>query len=204
MRSKLLARNPASVPTERMRALYHHFADDWGEPEDLIWFDPKLASVECALERIHVGVWPSDEECDVNSFVTFGMSEMEMGDTGSGSRVELQFAARGSYSRDEIHNAARFLANVAEYPFANNLTLDWWHSLGHAGKVPFFENVTKILFRPSFTGDACSYSGYGAETIKFLFIVPLTEDESHVITRHGPAAYEDYMEKNGFDPLGHK
>jgi hypothetical protein len=194
----------ASIPTERMKALYHHFTEKWGEPEHLIWFDPNQAGRKCALEKIHIGVWPSDEECDVNSFVSFGMSEVEMGGSGSSNRAELQFAIRGNLTNEEIHEVARFLANVAEYPFANNLTLDWWHSLGDSGKVPCFPEVSKILFRPSFSDSACSDATYQNETIKFLFIVPLTEEESHIITVHGPEAYENYMEENGFDPLGHK
>lgn len=199
-----MVENQASIPTDRMKALYHHFADKWGEPEHLIWFDPHLADRNCVLKKIHIGVWPSDDECDVNSFVSFGMSEAEMGCSGSGARAELQFAVRGKLTYEQIHEAARFLANVAEYPFANNLTLDWWHSLRDAGKVPCFPEVSKILFRPSFSESACSDAVFGNETIKFLFIVPLTEEESHVIIVHGPEAYENYMADNDFDPLGHK
>lgn len=199
-----MSENLASIPTERMKALYRHFTSKWGEPEHLIWFDPKQSNREGALKKIHIGVWPSDEECDVNSFVTFGMSEKEMGGEGTGNRAELQFAVRGNISDQEMHEAAKFLANITEYPFENNITLDWWHSLRNAGKIPFFDNAKKILFRPSFSDTACSDATYNDELIKFLFIVPLTEVESHIITKHGPDAYETYMEENNYDPLGHK
>lgn len=187
-----------------MKALYHYFANKWGEPEQLIWFDPDIANRQCALKKIHIGYWPSEEECDVNSFVSFGMSEIEMGEDGSGIRAELQFAIRGKLTHEEIHEVAKFLANVAEYPFANNLALDWWHSLRDSGKVPCFPEVSKILFRPAFTDTACSETVYQEETIKFLFVVPLTEEEDHVVTMHGANAYQDYMDRNGFDLLGHK
>lgn len=198
-----MSENQALIPTERMKSLYHHFIDKWGEPKHLIWFDPKQSKKGCTLQKIHVGVWPSDEDCDVNSFVTFGMSEKEMGGEGTGNRAELQFAVRGNISDEQIHETAKFLANVSEYPFEHNITLDWWHSLKNAGKIPFFDNTQKILFRPSFSETACSDINYGSELIKFLFIVPLTEIESHIITQHGPSAYEEYMEENGYDPLGH-
>jgi len=187
-----------------MKALYHHFCEKWGEPEYLIWFDPKQASRECALEKIHIGVWPADEDCEVNSFVTFGMAEREMGNLGSGNRAELQFAVRGRFTGDEIHKGAQFLANVVEYPFANNLVLDWWHSLRAAGDMPFFPDIQKVLFRPPFSESACSDAEYQGEIIKFLFLVPLTEVESTIITSQGPDAYEDYMVAHNFDPLGHK
>ncbi|WP_299769931.1 suppressor of fused domain protein [uncultured Pseudoteredinibacter sp.] len=194
-------RNPASIPSERMKALYQHFSNKWGEPEHLIWFDPALADSGAALEKIHIGVWPADDECDVNTFITFGMSEKEM---SSGERTEVQFAVRGHLTDKEIHQGAKFLANISEYPFSNNLSLDWWHRLKDAGRVPFFNGCTKILFRPPFSESQCKDAEWKGDIIKFLFLVPLTETENEALSNGGPDSYHDYMHENDFDLLGHK
>ncbi|MCG8610427.1 MAG: suppressor of fused domain protein [Pseudomonadales bacterium] len=199
-----LEHNRAAIPTPRMKALYRHFTDKWGEPDHLIWFDPNQATRNCTLKKIHIGAWLADEDCDVNSFVSFGMSETEMGHSGSGKRAELQFAVRGLLSKTEIHEIARFLANVAEYPFMNSLELDWWHSIRDAGSVPCFPKISKILFRPPFTESANASTSYNTEMIKFLFLVPLSEAENQILSTDGPGAYEQYMTDNGFDLLGHK
>lgn len=196
--------NPASKPTERMKALYWHFSDKWGEPEYLIWFDPAKAAIPGKLERIQIGVWPSDEECEVNTFISFGMSELEMAGNISCSRAEFQFAVRGELSSTQIHEGAKYLANLAEYPFSNALGLDWWHRIKNAGAVPFFGGARRLLLRPPFSDSQCGDCTFDGDKIKFLFVVPLYENENDIIDSGGVNAYIDYLCDNELDPLGHR
>ena len=192
--------NPAAMPTERMKALYQHNVGNWGEPRDLIWFDPAITVRPTQLSRIQVCVWPADDNCDVSTFATLGMSEREM--LGSGvSRVELHFAIRAFVTQDQAHQVARFLANVAEYPFENELRIDWWHRLRDAGNIPMFPGKRRLLFRPPFTEGANGYITWASESIRFLYLVPLTDEQAEVLSR-GKDAYEQYLIDNELDPLG--
>ncbi|MDX1692477.1 MAG: suppressor of fused domain protein [Ketobacteraceae bacterium] len=194
--------NPATLPSERMKALFEHFADQWGEPEHLIWFDPEDTNVPGSLEKLHVGVWPAADDCEVNAFVTFGMSDLKM--PGDVPYAELQFAVRGQLTTEELHEGARFLANLAEFPFHNRTGLDWWRRISQAGEVPFFPQSSGILFRPPFSEDDCAEFTRGDDVIRFLFVVPMTPEENALLEEQGIDAYEEYMINNQLDPLGHR
>jgi hypothetical protein len=67
-----------SKPTERMKRLYHQLVDRWGEPADLTVFDGAQAAQRGVLDGVHVAIWWPDEECDVATFFSIGMSEVPM------------------------------------------------------------------------------------------------------------------------------
>src|SRR5262245_14739520 len=99
----------ALSPTPRMKALYHSFARQWGESEHMIWFDPTRASAPLRVGRLHVAVWPADANCDVTTFVTLGVSDVELASCEI-RRVEFHWAVRRHLSHDEIHLGAKYLA----------------------------------------------------------------------------------------------
>lgn len=191
----------AEVPTDRMKALYHHHVALYGEPTDLIWFDPAKAAKKSHFAQLHVCVWAADEDCEVTTLTTLGMSEKEMVGPGV-TRVELHFAIRAELSDEETHSVARFLANLAEYPFDHNLHLDWWQRLADVGVIPGFPGKHRILIRPPFTDDACREVTYDEQTIRFLYLVPLTSEENRILAEEGISSYVDYLVRNELDPLG--
>lgn len=189
-------------PTDRMKALYKHHVAIFGEPTDLIWFDTTEATKPSHFSQMHVGVWAADDDCDVTTLLTLGMSENQMVGTGV-TRVELHFAIRASLSPEETHEAARFLVNLAEYPFDHNLQLGWWHRLSEVGTIPCYPGKHKILLRPPFSNDTCREVTYDGETIRFLYVVPITAEENNMLSQ-GIDAYEDYLIENDLDPLGQR
>jgi hypothetical protein len=184
-----------------MKNIYGYYADRWGESEHMIWFDPARATPASRLPRLHVAVWPADDDCDVTTLVTLGVSDLEL-DRCDRNRIEFHWAVRGHLGKDEIQLAATFLANLAEYPFDHGRCLDWWHRLNHPGSIPFFPDATALLLRPPFSdgeqGDLC----FDGEHIRTLYVVPLNATEAKVLSQDGIDAYQHYVECNQLDPLG--
>lgn len=192
----------AANASPRMMFLYEGFAESWGEPDHLIAFDPEEAQGSDSLQRLQVAVWRADERCDVTSFVTLGMSDLQM--QGQLPYAELQFAVRGALSDEDIHQGAQFLANMAAFPFHNHISLDWWSRISQAGAVPLFPESSGILFRPPFDEDDPAELEHKDDTIRLLVLVPMTAEENAILSEDGIDAYEDYMIENGLDPLGHR
>jgi hypothetical protein len=100
-------------PTERMKRLYHQLVDRWGEPADLIIFDSAQAAQPGVLDAVHVAIWGPDEECEVATFFSLGMSEVLM--PYADYRVELHLGRRGRLSAGDRAALAHFVANLSEY-----------------------------------------------------------------------------------------
>src|SRR5207237_1195801 len=83
-------------------------------------------------------VWPADDELDITTFNTLGMSERPI--PGADYAAEAHMGVRAYLRKPARERLARFLANVAEYPFQHGLTLDWWHVIADPGPVPQFPN----------------------------------------------------------------
>src|SRR5262245_16976503 len=125
-------------PTRKMRRLYRRLSKRFGgEPEDLWVFDPADEDDPPPyLTLKHVMVWPADGDCDVTGFQTLGMSEAKM--NGADYFAELHLAVRAPLEKAGRERLARYLANVAAYPFANDLKLDWWELIPNSGRIPTF------------------------------------------------------------------
>lgn len=191
----------ALKPTARMRNIYRHYADKWGDSEHLIWFDPSRASKATRLPRFHVAVWIADDDVDVTTFVTMGVSDVEL-QSCDRSRIEFHWAVRGHLSADEVHLGAQYLANLAEYAFDHERCLDWWHQLKNPGAIPLFPQATALLLRPPFADDDDGDLCFDGDHVRTLFVVPLNDEQAHLLSRDGPEAYVHHLERNQLDPLG--
>lgn len=188
-------------PTPRMKALYHWFARQWGESGRLIWFDPARASGPVRVEKLHVAVWPANDDCDVTTFVTLGVSEVELAGCEI-RRVEFHWAVRRHLSHDEIQLGAKYLANLSQYPFDHGRCFDWWNTLASPGQIPFFPTATALLLRPPFTSETDQEVSVGGEQIRMLYLAPLNSEQHQILMTEGVDAYLDYLERTGLDQLG--
>ena len=189
---------PNTQPTLRMKRLYHHLVNHrWGEPADLIVFDRSRAAIPGALEQVHVAIWDSDERCDVTTFMTLGMSELMM--PHADYRAELSLGVRGRLSSDTRQGLPMFMANVAEYAFTHQRTLNWWERLAQPGEIPGFPDCPQLLLAPSFGEPPFKHFPAPDDDVKVLTLVPITAHEGQILKEHGAEAFLDYWEESGVD-----
>jgi hypothetical protein len=190
----------AKKPTERMKRLYHQLVDRWGEPADLITFDGAQAAQPSVLDGVHVAIWRPDEECDVATFFSIGMSEAPM--PNADYRVELHLGRRGALSADQIAALAHFVANLTEYPFMYRLKLDWWERIANPGCIPGFPECTQLLLAPDLGTDETDRLDHFAppdDDVKILRVIPITLRENQILKEHGRAEFLDYWTESGID-----
>jgi hypothetical protein len=190
---------PEARPTPKMIRLYHQFVRRWGEPTDLIVFDARENEHPVKLPLLLVPVWAADRRCEVTALNTLGMSDRRM------RRVryfaELHLAYRGRLRKPQRLNLARFLADVAEYPFENNVKLDWWEVILNPGRIPEFPGCRHLLLHPRFVPEGLDKIGDDDGPIKLLYVVPITPRERHLLVDHGRECFLEYVEEEGVDLL---
>ena len=169
----------------------------WGESDAIITFEGTKTSRLSTFPSMDIAIWRAQTREDVTILNTMGMSEKLM--PGALSPVELNLGCRLKLKENDERELAHLLANITEYPFANNIQLDWWHRLAHPGSIPVFSNCTAILFAPSFAEPESSWLDVPATPIKLLYVIPITEHENHILHSHGLEAFEDYLDQDGID-----
>jgi hypothetical protein len=187
-------------PTPRMKRLYHQYRERLGDPPDLWVFDPAdLPAPPPTLTYKNVAAWPADDECDVTTFLTLGMSDRLM--PGTEYRTELHMGIRAPLDKNQRLAVARYLANIAEYPFENSRALDWWHVLANPGRIPGFPNCRHLIFHPRLTAAGFDTLDDPDGEVKFLAVVPITPHERHLAVDHNKDALLDHWEQHGTDIL---
>jgi hypothetical protein len=185
-----------SEPTARMKRLYRQLLRLWGEPDEIIVFD--RAAAPSAPIDVHVALWHPDDDCDITSFNTLGMSECRM--AGADYLAEVNLGIRGPRLPDSTWRAlAAFVANVACYPFEHDLKLDWWESLKHPGAIPGFPGFTQLLVAASLDGEGLEWFDVPDDDVKLLRLVPITPRENHLFTAHGRQSLLDYAHGEAVD-----
>lgn len=193
--------NPAR-PTPRMVRLYHRFVElvGAGEPPDLWVYEPHLwrnPTDRPAPTLKHVMVWPADDETDVCTFQTLGMSDRLM--PGADYAAELHMGVREYLRKPDRERVARFLANVAEYPFDHGRTLDWWHVVSQPGDIPHFPGCRHLLVHPKFADEGFDEVDDEGGPVRVLYVVPITPHERHLLIDHGKDAFLDYAADHEID-----
>jgi hypothetical protein len=180
-----------------MKRMYHHLVKHrWGEPGDLVVFDRSRAAIPGALAQVHVAIWDADESCDVTTFMTLGMSELQM--PNRDDRAELTLGVRGPLAGDTRGRIPMFMANVAEYPFTNRRTLNYWERLTQPGEIPGFPDCAQLLLAPMF-GETPLRFPAPDEDVRVLSLIPITAREGDILKEHGPEGFFDYWKKSGVD-----
>ena len=182
-----------------MIRLYRQYFARWSEPEDLWVYDPrdyddphrKSATVRLQLGQLIGSVMsPASApwECLIGGCAANYFSELHLG-----CRLRLKKAER--------EQMARYLANLAEYPFANDLKLDWWEVINNPGDVPFFPGCRHLLLHPILTPQGVDVFEDEEGRIRLLYVVPITTHEHHLIVVHGREKLVDYFAENEIDTL---
>jgi hypothetical protein len=187
-----------------MVRLYHALSELLGgEPADLWVYEPGASDpVPGSTHRPglkHVMVWPADDEVDVCTFNTLGMSEEPI--PGADYRAELHMGVRRFLREPQRERLARFLANVAEYPFHHTRTLDWWHVIANPGEIPQFPGCKHLLLHPKFTDEGFDTIEDQDGPVKLFYVVPVTPLERHLLVDHGRDSFLEYAESEGLDLL---
>lgn len=158
---------------EIAKEIYQSYVEHFGEPDDSMLFNDDTLP-NGFPNFIDVMIWNPDEEIDITTFSTIGMSTASMKDD---SRAELSFAIRKQLTEDEQNKVCTFLANLALYPFFNETTLSWWHKLYEPGDIPVFSTASSLLLHPAFIEDGFDKIETSEGRVKILNLVPLRQEE---------------------------
>lgn len=193
-----------SRPSPKMIRLYHRFSELLGgEPVDLWVYEPRAGQPipdQPPTNRPtlkHVMVWPADDEVDVSTFQTIGMSERTIPDADYSA--ELHMGIRAFLRKPERERVSRYLANVAEYAFDHQRALDWWHTVSNPGEIPHFPGCKHLMLHPRFTEEGFDTVPDADGVVKVFFVVPITPLERHLLVDHGRDEFIDYVADKEID-----
>ena len=105
-----------SWPPGIVRGVYDAHVGAWGEPDEVIVFDGARVEDPPPLLRTDVFVWRASAGRTFTAFATGGMSARAMPGDDS-FRAELCMGVRGSLDERAEYDIARFLADLATYPW---------------------------------------------------------------------------------------
>lgn len=157
-----------------LQDVYGAHVDHFGEPNDSWVFDDGKRS-DIYPNRIDVLVWGATTDCDITTFSTIGMSDREM--LGAEHRAELHFAVRLTLPEEDRVAIARFLANLAMYPFQIGSFLDWWHIIADPGKIPLYSCAHCVLLHPRFVQSGWDTIQTAEGEVHILNVIPITREE---------------------------
>ena len=124
--------------------------------------------------RIDVFIWDPTDDCNMSTFSTIGMSAIPLQAT---HRAEVHFSIRRLLSNSEKHDAARFLANLAMYPFSIDEPLDWWHTISRPGNIPLYRAAECVLLHPRFANGGWDSIATSEGEVRLWNVVPITQEE---------------------------
>jgi hypothetical protein len=143
-----------------------------------------------------VMVWNPSEDVEMTTFSTIGMSALEM--SGAAHRAELHFAIRLVLTSTQVHDVARFLANLACYPFLQSTHFDWWHKVRNPGRIPLFPGAAALLLYPKFVENGWEEVACEEGKVKLLNVVPISAAAADLQSR---SSLEKYVWEELGDPL---
>jgi hypothetical protein len=186
-------------PSQIVKSVYKEHINRFGEPNNSVRFGDgePVKGEEHLPSFVDVFIWKSDEEVDINTFSTIGMSDKDM--NGADFRSELHFSVRGHLTDAEITKINTFLANISVYPFIQDTHFDWFQLLSNPGQIPCFDKATSILFHPAFIENGWDTIENEEKLVKILNVVPITEDERQIMKDKGFSALAEHFEKNNID-----
>jgi len=182
-------------PTELQKFVYWEHLERFGEPDASYRYDdpPESKTVEYP-PIIDVLIWFADEDLNMTTFSTVGMSNLPM--NGCDHRCELHFAVEGTTNESNNKIIGSFLGNLTLYPFMYSLFFDWWHVLNNPYEIPLFPDASSILFHPAFIKDGWEAIHHESAHVKILNIVPITKNENEFRKERGINALLDYFYEN--------
>lgn len=151
-----------------------------------------------ALGPLHVAVW-DDPDGLATAFNTLGLSDRAQ--ASDGAPFELHWLVKRRLSPAEQAEAVAFLAQLATTAEQPQATFDWQTRVQVPAGVPGFASCREVWLHPALAENDPDTLDDPQGTVKVLYVVPLTEYESFVLTRNGVAALREYANANGIDLL---
>lgn len=185
-----------NIPTSIVAQVYREHIDKFGDPFRSVRYEnPPSDSDDIYPSFIDVMIWSPDDEVNITTFSTIGMSEKKM--RGADHRAELHFSVEGLLNDELMSQITLFMANVSLYPFMNDSYFDWGHTLPNIDSVPGFPAARSLLFHPAFMEEGWDLIATDEADVKIINIIPITKDE-HVLSKEkGINAMLDYMDEQG-------
>lgn len=174
-----------------MRRLFFKLTERWGTPT-------RVAAPAHVQAALHVAVW-EDPAGGATAFNTLGLSEVAR--AADGRPFELHWLVKQALSTGEQALAAAFLAELAAAAAQPAAAFDWQTRAQVAAGVPGFARCQEVWLHPAFADDDPDTLEDVDGSIKLLYVIPLTEYESFVLTQQGPVALREYTQANGIDLL---
>lgn len=182
-------------PSDLVKKVYWEHIDRFGEPSQSYRYDnPPTQEGADFPAFIDVIIWVPNEELNITTFATIGMSDKPM--KGVDYRAELHMAVEGELDEATSGEMTRFLANLSLYPFSNNTYFDWWHTLPNAGVIPGFTSTQSILLHPAFVANGWDIICTEWAHVKILNVIPITKEEQLISKNQSVKALLDYMQEN--------
>lgn len=183
------------IPSEIVKLVYREHINNYGEPSKSWRFDnPPSGETKSLPSIIDVLVWPPENNIDMTTFATIGMSEKPM--SGVNYRAELHFAVEGELDERAINKITIFLANLCMYPFKNSTFFDWWHILPNSGNIPEFPSASSVLLHPAFVKGGWELITTEFGQVKILNVIPITKFEYNLSKENGVNQLLDYLDDN--------
>jgi hypothetical protein len=179
--------------------MYRYLANLFGEPEDLWTFDPLEVPQPNPLRLCFVPAWPARGPDETTEFNTLGMSEDPM--PGTERFAELHYSHRGVMDKDQRLEVARFLANLALYPFYHGLALGPWEVIPEPGRIPGRSGCRHVLLCPQTAPGEIEALATPYGDVQLLFVIPITPAERQILRSGGRAAFAEYVLNAGVDLL---
>ncbi len=183
------------TPSEIVKNVYREHIEKFGEPAQSFRYDNQSSDNGISYPQfVDVMIWVPDEDVNMTTFATIGMSDKAM--KGVDYRVELHLAVEGALDENTTGKLTIFLANLSLYPFMNSTYFDWWHTVPNAGNIPGFPSTQSLLLHPAFVKDGWDLICTDLGHIKIINIVPITKEEQQMSKEKGINALLDYLDEN--------
>jgi|GEM_PF-1922607 hypothetical protein len=159
------------------RAVHRAALERFGEADQSFIFDARTARVAPPPHgHLEVLIWRPTDELEMTTLLTIGMSARPVPDVQH--RLELLFSVGRALTAEEERACARFLANMAGYPWDHRRALDFWHRLAAPGPIPCFPHCQKILFHPRLVAEGWDTVEHEGVEVRLLHPIPVTTEES--------------------------
>jgi hypothetical protein len=119
---------------------------------------------------------------------------------GTQQFAELHFSRRGLMDEQQRLEVARFLANLALYPFYHGLALGPWEVIPEPGPIPGCVGCKHALLCPQTApGGIESLTTPEGDEIRLLFVVPITPSERLLLQHGGREAFTAHVLDRNID-----
>ena len=181
--------------TQIVEGVYQEHIAKFGEPSSSVRYDnPPSNNSEIYPSFIDVMVWQPEEDVNMTTFSTIGMSEKSM--QGAEHRAELHFSVEGTVDEELASEITMFMANVSLYPFMNATFFDWWYTLPNVNENPGFPSAGGLLLHPAFVEDGWDLICTDEGQVKIINLVPITKEEHALSKEQGIDSMLDYMDEH--------